>query len=368
MLQTVHAYREILLSGAPLMDTRAPVEFARGSVPGAHNLPLMTDDERAQVGTCYKQQGQDAAIALGHRLVSGALRDSRIAAWADFARRHPDGYLFCFRGGLRSQIVQRWLAEAAGINYPRVDGGYKALRQFLMATTATTVMQRPLWVVGGMTGVGKTEFLAGLPNAVDLEGCANHRGSSFGKRVSGQPAQIDFEHRIALRLLQLSAQPERREQPHPALVVEDEGLFIGKCALPAPLFQQMGAAPLLWLEDSFNNRVGRILRDYVVDQLADHQALFGADEGFERFAAHLTLSLLNIHKRLGGERYQRARAMMTAALAEQAASGSVAGHCAWISLLLCEYYDPMYVHQKASKAGRILMTGDAAALHQFLLK
>ena len=362
MLQTVSDYRAILLSGAPLMDTRAPIEFVRGSFPGADNLPLMLDEERAQVGTCYKQSGQDAAIALGHRLVSGELRQSRIAAWADFAQRHPNGYLFCFRGGLRSQIVQRWVAEEAGIDYPRVAGGYKALRQFLMATTETAMVQRPLLVVGGMTGVGKTEFLATLPNAVDLEGCANHRGSSFGKRVNGQPAQIDFEHQIAIRLLQLG---DHQKSP---VIVEDEGLFIGKCALPEPLHKKMGVAPVIWLEDSFENRVARILRDYVVNQLIDHQAHYGLDAGFDRFADHLKLSLGNIHKRLGGERYQRALAMMTEALADQRASGAVDGHSLWIRLLLCEYYDPMYVHQKASKAGRILTSGDAAALHQFLLK
>lgn len=362
MLKTVDDYRALFLSGAPLMDTRAPIEFARGSFPGAESLPLMLDDERAQVGTCYKHSGQDAAIALGHRLVSGELRVSRIAAWADFAQRHPEGYLFCFRGGLRSQIVQRWLAEEAGIHYPRVAGGYKAMRQFLMTTTEAAVTRHPLMVVGGMTGVGKTEFLASLPNAVDLEGCANHRGSSFGKRVSGQPAQIDFEHRIALRLLQLESQPAT------PLIVEDEGLFIGKCALPEPLYKQMGRAPVIWLEDSFENRVNRILQDYVVAQLADHLDMYGADEGFDRYSEHLRLSLGNIHKRLGGERYQRALAMMTEALAVQRATGAVEGHCLWIALLLSEYYDPMYVHQKASKASRIQMSGDAAALQQFLLK
>lgn len=362
MLKTVSDYREIFISGAPLMDTRAPIEFARGSFPGAENRPLMLDAERAQVGTCYKNAGQDAAIALGHRLVSGELRQSRIAAWADFAQKHPDGYLFCFRGGLRSQIVQRWLAEEAGINYPRVAGGYKALRQFLMATTETTLVQRPMLVVGGMTGVGKTEFLTTLPNAVDLEGCANHRGSSFGKRVSGQPAQIDFEHQIAIRLLRLN---DRQKSP---VIVEDEGLFIGKCALPAPLHKKMGIAPVIWLEDSFENRVTRILRDYVVNQLIDHQAHYGLEAGFDRFADHLKLSLGNIHKRLGGERYQRALGLMSDALADQRQTGAVEGHALWIRLLLCEYYDPMYVHQKASRAGRILISGDAAALRQFLLK
>ncbi len=362
MLQTVNDYREVLLSGAPLMDTRAPIEFSRGSFPGATNLPLMTDEERAQVGTCYKQRGQEAAIALGHQLVAGEVRSRRIAAWAAFARANPEGYLFCFRGGLRSQIVQRWLAEEAGIHYRRVAGGYKAMRQFLMATTEAAVEKRSMFVVGGMTGTGKTELLADLPHAVDLEGCANHRGSGFGKRVSGQPAQIDFEHQIAIRFLQLEA------AGLPGFVVEDEGLFVGKCALPEVLYRQMAQAPLVWLEDTFENRVNRILRDYVVAQLADHLAFYGAQDGFSLFEAHLRQSLENIHKRLGGERYKRASALMSDALTAQRLSGAVDGHRLWIELLLREYYDPMYAHQKASKAGRIVASGDAAVLQQFLLE
>jgi tRNA 2-selenouridine synthase len=361
MLPIVKDYRAIFLSGVPLMDTRAPIEFNRGSFPTALSLPLMTDDERAQVGTCYKQQGQDAAIALGHRLVSGNTREARIAAWAAFARQHPEGYLFCFRGGLRSQTVQRWLAEEAGIRYPRIEGGYKAMRHFLMATTAAVVAQRSLVVVGGMTGTGKTELLATLPHAVDLEGFANHRGSSFGKRVGGQPAQIDFEHRLALRLLQLDAEVSS------ALVVEDEGHFIGSCSLPDGLYAQMGRAPIVWLEDDFESRVDRILQDYVINQLADHEAAFGIEAGLQHFVVHLQQSLSKVQKRLGGERYQRAAAMMNEALAAQAASGNVSGHREWIRLLLQEYYDPMYVHQKASKEGRIVAAGDAEALRQYLM-
>lgn len=362
MLPIVKDYRSIFLSAVPLMDTRAPIEFKRGSFPTAQSLPLMTDDERAQVGTCYKQQGQDAAIALGHRLVSGETRDARIASWAAFARQHPTGYLFCFRGGLRSQTVQRWLAEEAGISYPRIEGGYKAMRHFLMATTEAVVLQRPMLVIGGMTGTGKTELLETLPHGVDLEGFANHRGSSFGKRIGGQPSQINFEHRLASRLLQLEAQAV------PSMVVEDEGHFIGSCSLPDVLYAQMGRAPIVWLEDDFESRVGRILQDYVINQLADHMASFGVGEGFQYFAAHLQQSLAKIHKRLGGERYQRAEGMLTAALAAQAVSGDVSGHRDWIRLLLQEYYDPMYVHQKASKADRIVARGDAATLQKILLK
>jgi tRNA 2-selenouridine synthase len=121
------------------------------------------------------------------------------------------------------------------------------------------------------------------------------------------------------------------------------------------------------LEDTFENRVTRILNDYVVDQLADHQAFYGADEGFGHFEAHLQQSLANIQKRLGGERYKRASAMMADALSTQRLSGVVDGHRLWIELLLREYYDPMYTHQKASKAGRIVAMGDSVELRQYLM-
>ena len=106
----------------PLIDTRAPVEFNRGSMPSAINLPLMNDAERESVGRCYKDDGPEAAIALGHQLVTGTVRDDRIAAWAEFTKAHPQGALFCFRGGMRSKLCQQWLKDA-GIDYPRISGG-----------------------------------------------------------------------------------------------------------------------------------------------------------------------------------------------------------------------------------------------------
>src|SRR5690606_17471921 len=112
-------YRALLLAATPLLDVRAPVEFAAGSIPGAQNVPILDNDERAAVGTAYKHEGQQAAITLGHRLVSGARKAARIARWQAFAAQHPDGYLYCFRGGLRSQTAQAWLREA-GIELPLV--------------------------------------------------------------------------------------------------------------------------------------------------------------------------------------------------------------------------------------------------------
>ncbi|MCR6555472.1 tRNA 2-selenouridine(34) synthase MnmH, partial [Aeromonas sp. CPF2-S1] len=95
-------YARIFLDEVPLIDLRAPVEFKEGAFPTAVSLPLMTDEERARVGTCYKQEGQAAAITLGHQLVGGAVRAARMEGWLARLRQQPDALLYCFRGGLRS--------------------------------------------------------------------------------------------------------------------------------------------------------------------------------------------------------------------------------------------------------------------------
>ncbi|GGJ89590.1 tRNA 2-selenouridine(34) synthase MnmH [Pseudomonas matsuisoli] len=359
MRADIDHYRELFLGDVPLLDTRAPVEFAKGAFPEATNLPLMTDVERQKVGTCYKLHGQQAAIELGHSLVAGKLKAARIEAWAAFAKANPDGYMYCFRGGLRSQIAQQWLKTEAGIEYPRVVGGYKAMRTFLVDTLDAAVAECDFVVVGGMTGTGKTDVLARLPNAVDLEEHANHRGSSFGKRALPQPAQIDFENRLAIDLL------KRRDAGLGHFVLEDESRLIGACSLPLSLHQGMQQFPMVWLEDSLDGRVERILRDYVVDLHAEFQALHG-EQGFERFAERMLQSLKNIQKRLGGERHHRLHVAMQTALDEQNRSGNTDLHRTWIAGLLEEYYDPMYAYQRESKADRIEFAGTQDEVVEYL--
>ncbi|MFY0732426.1 tRNA 2-selenouridine(34) synthase MnmH [Pseudomonas sp. NFX15] len=352
-------YRDIFLNDRPMMDARAPIEFTKGAFPGVVNLPLMNDHERQRVGTCYKQHGQQAAIVLGHQLVSGAVKAERIQAWADFALAHPEGYLYCFRGGLRSQIVQQWLKDEAGIDYPRVGGGYKAMRTFLLDTLDQAVGQCDFVLLGGMTGTGKTEVLAQLNNGVDLEGHANHRGSSFGKRATGQPSNIDFENRLAVDVL------KKRARGIEQFVLEDESRAVGSCALPLPLYQGMQQFAMVWLEDSLEGRVERILRDYVVDLCAEFIDVHG-EEGFALFSERLLESLNNVQKRLGGERHRRMLVLMEEALAEQGRSGVVDLHRHWIEGLLREYYDPMYAFQREKKGARIEFAGERGAVLEYL--
>lgn len=348
-------YAALLLADTPLIDTRAPTEFAQGALPCAVNLPLMTDDERARVGLCYKRHGQDAAIALGHSLVSGAVKASRIQAWRDFADRHPDGYLYCFRGGLRSRIAQQWLQETDCV-YPRIEGGYKAVRRFLIDSLESQMAQHTLRVVSGQTGSGKTQLLRGIPAAIDLEGLANHRGSAFGKRVGGQPRQVDFENALSLAVLK-SARAHRR---HP-LLVEDESQLIGRIALPDCLRKTMQRAPLWVLEVPLAQRVQHTYENYILRNLQDWQAARGESDGFEAFAAELQQALRSLHRRLGGLRFERLSALLVSALAAHQ-KGHPERHRAWIRELLVEYYDPMYAYQLGLKADRVVFRGTAAEL------
>ena len=128
----------------------------------------------------------------------------------------------------------------------------------------------------------------------------------------------------------------------------------------------MQQSPLVWLEDSLENRIERILRDYVVDLLAEFEAAHGKQAGFPLFAQRLRQGLDRIVKRLGRQRHNQLAALMDQALAEQDRSGQVAAHRAWISGLLTQYYDPMYVYQRQQKAKRVVFQGDAAAVLAYL--
>lgn len=184
-LETIPASLRLISEARPLIDVRAPVEFAQGALPGAVNLPLMVDEERRQVGIAYKQQGLSVAIALGEQLVSGDIKQSRIAAWQAYLTERPDAVIYCFRGGLRSQIAQQWL-NAAGIVRPRIAGGWKAMRQAL-CQRVDAAAEQPMLVVARLTGCAKTTLINRLDNGVDLEAYANHKGSAFGRQPEDLP-------------------------------------------------------------------------------------------------------------------------------------------------------------------------------------
>ncbi len=349
----------LFLDDVPLLDVRAPVEFAEGAFPGAVNAPLIDDAERHEIGKTYKDLGQDSAIALGLELVSGTRKTERVDAWHRFAQRHPDGVLYCFRGGLRSRTAQQWLAER-GVILPRVTGGYKALRRFLLDQLAANArIMRPV-VIGGRTGVGKTRFIKTLTPHIDLEGLAWHRGSAFGRHATPQPPQIGFENALSITLLKLV------HQGNPWFAAEDESRNIGARHIPMESFEHFARAPVVVLEADFEERIDITLQEYVHDALQEYVDLSGADEGFRQWADYLRDSLDRIHRRLGGVNHRRITRLLDHALSHHEKTGDTTEHRSWIAALLNDYYDTMYNYQLEKKADRIVFQGDRDTVLEYL--
>ncbi len=345
---------QLFLDDVPFLDVRAEGEFAKGSFPGAVNLPILNDAEREQVGRCYKQRGSDEAVTLGHQLVCGELKEQRIAAWCQFARNNTDAHLFCWRGGMRSNLSRQWMAQA-GVDIPLVEGGYKVLRNLLL-DEIDAASAAPMIVIGGRTGSAKTPLIGALSSGIDLEGFANHRGSSFGRRVTPPPSQVNFENALAIDLLK-----RRQALPEHCLFFEDESPRIGAVSLPVPLFEAMRKAPLAVLEMPLAFRVQQVLKEYVVEMRAEFEQCYGSELGFENYRQYLCESLQRISKRLGLERYRELQGVMDSALQQQL-HGSVQGHEAWIETLLRDYYDPMYSYQLSKNEQRVVFRGDYQTL------
>jgi len=351
-------FASLVLRRRPLIDLRAPVEFARGAFPGAVNLPLMNDEERRLVGIRYKERGNEEALKLGHELVSGAVKEARVAAWCRFVERNPDALLYCFRGGQRSQIAQRWMAEA-GCKIARLKGGYKALRRFLIDWTAASVERFLPLVLGGRTGSGKTALLKTFPNGVDLEGLANHRGSSFGRKITPQPTQIDFENGLAYDLI------GKLHHGFYRLLFEDEGRNVGRLYLPEPLVRHLDTAPLVILETPMRERVRITFEEYVVRARREYAAS-GVNDWRRAWREDIVKAIDRIRRRLGSERHGIVSKMVADACEAERKGAPVEVHETWVAYLLKEYYDPMYDYQIAKRSHRIVFRGDAEAVRAYL--
>ncbi|WP_386080043.1 tRNA 2-selenouridine(34) synthase MnmH [Vreelandella sp. F11] len=339
-LTTTPAVLSVISQAWPLIDVRAPVEFAQGALPGAVNLPLMVDNERHQVGIAYKKHGQAAAIELGERLVSGEVKQARIAAWQAYLADHPDAVIYCFRGGLRSQIAQQWLEEA-DISRPRLEGGWKAMRQVLCERIDTAARQ-PMLVVAGLTGCAKTALINQLDNGVDLEAYAHHKGSAFGRRPEEPATQINFEHALAKRLIGLTE----------GLVIEDESRQIGNANIPLTFWRALQQAPRVRIEMPLDWRLAQIQQDYIIDLEQAYAARHGDYQGWQLMQAQLSNALIRLGKRLGNARLQRLQRLQVLAFKEHA-QGNPQAHEAWLAPLLTEYYDPLYRYHLEKQRGSV---------------
>ncbi len=329
-----------------LIDVRAPLEVARGALPGAIALPLMDDAERHAVGVRYAEAGQEAAEALGWSLAGPHLPE-RTEAWRRVVDAGPTA-VACWRGGLRSRLAVDLIDRP---DVPRVAGGYKAIRTLLARGLRAQVDRHDVVVVTGLTGAGKTDLLVTLQGApgttvLDLEGLACHRGSAFGAEDVAQPAQATFENAVGAAL---------RLAPTGLVVVEDESRWVGRRTVPHALQEAMIAAPRVVLETSDAERVARIYGGYVVGPTTRHGA--GA------VRARLLADLTRVRKRLGGARHDAIRDQVEATVD---AWDDPAAHAPWIAALLAEYYDPLYRKALARAPRTVLARGDADAVRAFL--
>jgi tRNA 2-selenouridine synthase len=357
-IQDATTFRAIFLQDRPLIDTRAPLEFGKGAFPSATNLPLLTDRERQKVGTCYKQSGREAAIALGHQLVKGTTREQRLSVWRDFARQYPEGAIYCYRGGLRSHTAQEWLRET-GIEYPLIEGGYKAMRQFLLQEIERLCEQLEVTLISGKTGSGKTRVIEAVSRAVDLEGLAKHRGSTFGQLLTPQPSQIDFEHTLTISLM------KKLQEGDPRIALEDESRLIGRSFIPPALQAVMRAAPYIVVDEPIESRIDVVVDDYIVDLGQRYESEHGEELGPTMHRDKLLADLKKIQKRLGGARHGEIANLINQAFAKQWHTGESAGHRAWIARLLLDYYDPMYAYQLERRAGTLLFRGSRPEVISF---
>ncbi|MHB8708715.1 MAG: tRNA 2-selenouridine(34) synthase MnmH [Desulfuromonadales bacterium] len=299
--------------GALLVDARSPAEYAEATIPGALNVPILDDAERAEVGTLYKQAGRQAARRRGVEIVAPKIPSLLEKVAAARPSGSPPVVVFCWRGGMRSRALTQFL-ELAGIPARQVAGGHKGFRSLVR-----DFFERGEWgrliVLRGLTGVGKTHLLhrltaSGYP-VVDLEGLANHRGSAFGHLgLPPQPPQRMFEALLWDVL--------RRIQPTGYAVAEGESRHIGRLALPLRVYQSLQAEISLWIDAPLEARVRNILADYPArDHLRDE------------FARPIRA----LKERLGRQTVEE----LTGLLQEGA----------WEELvrrLMIHYYDPLYRH------------------------
>ena len=220
-----------------IIDVRAPAEWAEDHIPGAISLPVLDDEERARVGTVYKQVNPFTARKLGAALVSQNAARHLQGPLAD----KPGGWqplVYCWRGGQRSGSFALILGQI-GWRVETIAGGYKAWRALVVDALYEQPFPCPVVVLDGNTGSAKTEILNMLPGlgvqVLDLEGLARHRGSLFGALPGGQPSQRGFETALAMAMAGLD--------PARLVVVEAGSSKVGNCRLPPGLWKAMVAAP-----------------------------------------------------------------------------------------------------------------------------
>lgn len=338
-----------LLQDCKIIDVRAPIEFAQGALPNSINLPILDDQERALVGTCYKKMGKEKAIELGHQIVSGANKFDKINKWKEFIENNPHAIMTCFRGGLRSRISQSFLAES-GIEISRIENGYKEVRQCFIDELNAYSEAENFRILTGSTGSGKTKILKQASlfyPTVDLENLAQHRGSAFGAMKNPQPAQASFENSLALNILKL-----RASAPGSAILYEDESRLIGSLHLPDKFFDKLRKTSVIKVNVELAERIENIFEDYIYPEEAI----------FDKYAK----AVAKISKKLGGLRAQELLQDIRFSHRQFIEEGRLVSNKIWVEKLLVWYYDPMYSFSLVNRNPVIEFEGTPQEIIEYL--
>jgi len=322
-----------LLKTHCIIDARTPLEFDEDHLPGAINVPILTNEERVEIGTIHKQIGPQQARIRGLELTCGRF-PAIVAEIAEKAGGRPV-LTYCWRGGLRSKSIAI-LLEATGYPVVQLRGGYKAFRAQVISFFENFTPPAPLIVIHGMTGIGKTTFINGLDrnswNMIDLEGLACHRGSAFGSLGLDQSLS---QKRFDTLLWDIF----RKARPDLPIVLEGESQRIGRIMLPGRLYEVMASSCKVWCHASLETRVKRLADEYAHPEY--REAMAGA--------------LSRISKKLGGVRYQEMMQM----LENWDVTGLSRG-------LIEHYYDKLYYKHRPWAPAFELNLEDYAAAEQEL--
>lgn len=337
MAQTFSSLMDLMSHGYDtVIDVRSPAEFAEDHIPGAINLPVLSNEEHAIVGTIYKQESPFKARKIG-----GALVAKNTARHLEETLSEMEGswrpLIYCWRGGQRSGFFSRFLQEV-GWRAETVSGGYQTFRKLVHRILYDDPLDLKVVLLDGFTGTAKTSLLDVLygdgTQTLDLEGLSNHRGSLLGELEGGQPSQKAFETLLATKITTLN-----REHP---LLLEAESSKIGQINIPPRLWELMRAAPRIEITAPLKERAEYLVHAYK-DILDDPERMAEKLQPLRQFRGHEIVdnweSLLAADDRI-----------------------------ALVSSLMSEHYDPSYARSRNNNAGSTIKVIDAPSLADRALK
>ncbi len=322
-MKTITIEKVLPGSAEPIIDLRTPKEFEEDHIPGAINFPILTNEERHEVGTLYKKdpdRAKNLALVYGHEKLEDLQKKIRI-----YSRENRQVIFYCYRGGMRSGLLVAHL-QSLGFPVVKLDGGYKSYRGFVRRELAAFGEKMNFIVLHGYTGVGKTEILNLLQKrsvpVLDLEGLAQNSGSVFGEIMypGSSPSQKYFESLMYATLSSLSQN---------YCFVEMESRRIGKVMVPEELYQGLITSKNhVLVKTSLKNRIALLYQDYVTDQNLSRDDLM--------------YKIQRLKKILGKEKVE------DLALALQTKN-----YERMIERLILDYYDPLYRKSLKNYEGKL---------------